>query len=238
MERLKFSGKPYDAYAAWRIPTYRKIILGRFFLTMAIQMQSVIVGWQVYELTKDPLSLGLIGLAEVIPFLSMALFAGHVADNVVRRRIILITTSTYLVCASLLLTLSYRLTPDAGKSALVLLYSVVAFTGVARAFFYPAQVAYMAQIVPRELYPNSTTWNSTVWHIAAVTGPAIGGLIYGFAGVHTAYMLVVIFASTGLTFFFFTGRVPLPEGRKSESVIRSLSEGIRFVFSKYFGNFV
>jgi len=193
-------------------------------------MQSVIVGWQIYELTKDPFSLGLIGLAEVIPFLTMALIAGHVADSFNRRRIIIISTILYLFCAGVLLLLSYSLTSGTGNSELILLYLVIAFTGLARAFYYPAQAAYMAQIVPRELYPNSSTWNSTIWHIAAITGPAIGGLLYGFAGMHIAYMFVLVFTITGLSFFLSTRSVPLPEILKKEGILQSLTKGVRFVF--------
>lgn len=222
----------HDAYAVWRIPDFRWLIMGRFFLTIGIQMQSVIVGWQVYELTKDPFSLGLIGLAEVIPFFSVALFAGHIADLVIRRRILIFTTCIYVVCASLLLALSFSMDSMYSRSGILPLYLVIAFTGIARAFFYPAQAAYMAQIVPRELYPNSSTWNSIVWHIAAVTGPAIGGLVYGFAGIHTAYMVVVVFAACSLFFFYNTRSVPLPSRTRNEGFIHSLAEGIRFVLGK------
>lgn len=223
-ERLK-----HDAYAVWRIPNFTWFILGRFFLTIGVQMQSVIVGWQVYEITKDPFSLGLIGLAEAIPFLSVALFAGHVADRVLRRRIILITTLIYVLCALTLLLLSNVITSK-HADAVIALYFVIGFSGLARAFFYPAQAAFMAQIVPRELYPNSSTWNSTVWHIAAVTGPAIGGLVYGFWGIHIAYGLVVFFSFIGMAMFFRTKAVPLPPIGKHESIYKSLMEGIRFVF--------
>lgn len=222
----------HNAYAVWRIPDFRWLITGRFFLTMGIQMQSVIVGWQVYELTKDPFSLGLIGLAEVIPFLLVALFAGHVADLVIRRYIIILTTFLYVVCAIILLGLSFSMGSVYSNAGVFPLYLVIAFTGMARAFFYPAQSAYMAQIVPRELYPNSSTWNSIVWHIAAVTGPAVGGLVYGFAGVHIAYILVVIFAGTSLFFFFHMRSVPLPSRAPNEGFVHSLKEGIRFVLGK------
>lgn len=98
-----------DAYAVWKISNFRAFITGRFFLTFAIQMQSVIIGWQVYALTHDPFSLGLIGLAEAIPFISMALLAGHVADRHNRRIIIILTASAYVICAGILLAMSFRI---------------------------------------------------------------------------------------------------------------------------------
>ncbi|NVO20386.1 MAG: MFS transporter [Bacteroidetes bacterium] len=226
------SGHNKNAYAVWKIADFRWLIIGRFFMTIGIQMQSVIVGWQVYELTKDPFSLGLIGLAEVVPFLALALFAGHVADKVIRKNIIVLTTCLYILCAFLLLILSYKMQHMYQSIGILPLYLVIAFTGIVRAFFYPAQSAYMAQIVPKELYPNSSTWNSIVWHIAAVTGPAIGGLAYGFFGIHKAYMLVLAFASTSIFFFLNTRSMPVPARDENEGILKSLADGIRFVLHK------
>ncbi len=220
-----------DAYAVWRISNFRRFISGRFFMTFAIQMQSVIVGWQVYDLTHDPFSLGLIGLSEAIPFLVVALYAGHVADMFKRKIIISVTATVYVIAAIVLLYLSYGMNEIYKVSGVIPLYTVIAFTGVARAFFYPAQSAYMAQIVPRNLYANSSTWNSTVWHIAAVSGPAAGGLIYGFAGIHSAFICVVAFSALSLLFFYTSKSVPVPARNENEGIFTSLSTGIRFVFS-------
>ncbi len=220
-----------DAYAVWHISSFRRFITGRFLLTFAIQMQSVIVGWQVYDLTHDPFSLGLIGLSEAIPFLAVALFAGHVADLFNRKSIIAITATVYVVCAFILLYMSYIMGDLYKTSGVLPLYLVISFTGLARAFFYPAQSAYMAQIVPRNLYANSSTWNSTVWHIAAVSGPAAGGLIYGFAGIHAAFICVVVFSALSLLFFFSSKSVPLPIRAAKEGIFTSLSTGIKFVFN-------
>jgi MFS family permease len=219
-----------EAYAVWRISMFRRFIAGRFFLTFAIQMQSVIVGWQVYDLTHDPFSLGLIGLSEAIPFLTVALFAGHVADLVNRKTIIAIAASVYVVSAFGLLYMSYAMPALYPVTGVLPLYCIIAVTGLARAFFFPAQTAYMAQIVPRKLYANSSTWNSTVWHIAAVSGPAAGGLIYGFASIHVAFICVVAISAFSLMFFYSTKSVPLPPKTPGESIFTSLSTGIKFVF--------
>ncbi len=193
-------------------------------------MQSVIVGWQVYDLTHDPFSLGLIGLSEAIPFLGVALFAGHVADLFNRKTIIAITATVYVTCAVVLLYMSYHMQALYHVGGVIPLYSIIAVTGLARAFFYPAQSAYMAQIIPRNLYANSSTWNSTVWHIAAVSGPAAGGLIYGFAGIHYAFICVVFFSAISLFFFFTSASVSLPDRVTKEGIFTSLSTGIKFVF--------
>ncbi len=232
MTDKRSSADKHDAYAVWKFPVFRWFILGRFCLTIAIQMQSVIVGWQIYEITRDPFSLGLIGLAEVIPFLVIALYAGHVADRINRRRIILSTAMIYLACASVLLILSFHIHAGIPVKKVYPLYLVIGIMGIARAFISPALAAYMAQIVPRELYQNSSTWNSTVWHIAAVSGPAVGGLAYGFWGIHAAYILVVSFACLSMLSFSRTRSVALPAGERKEGIVQSLSEGIRFVFNQ------
>lgn len=220
-----------DAYAVLRIGTFRRFITGRFLLTFAIQMQSVIVGWQVYDLTHDPFSLGLIGLSEAIPFLVVALFAGHVADLFNRKSIVAITATVYVVCAAVLLYLSYSIDTLYLSMGVLPLYLIISVTGLARAFFYPAQSAYMAQIVPRNLYANSSTWNSTIWHIASVSGPAAGGLIYGFAGIHAAFICVVAFSALSLLFFYSSRSVPLPVRAEKEGIFTSLATGIKFVFN-------
>jgi len=194
-------------------------------------MQSVIVGWQVYDLTHDPFSLGLIGLSEAIPFLIVALFAGHVADLFNRKLIISITATVYVLSAFVLLYMSYIMPTLYITSGVLPLYIVIAITGLARAFFYPAQTAYLAQIVPRKLYANSSTWNSTIWHIAAVSGPAAGGLMYGFVGIHAAFICVVFFSAFSLIFFFTSKSIALPVRNVKERIFTSLSTGIKFVYN-------
>jgi MFS family permease len=219
-----------DAYAVWRLRDFPFFILARFFITLGIQMQSVIVGWQVYEHTKDALSLGLIGLAEAIPFLTIALFAGHVVDRRSRKNIISFSVIAYLIGALVLLFFTWKLDFAIALWGVIPIYAVIFMTGMARGFYFPAQAAFMAQIVPRELYPNSSTWNSIVWHIAAVSGPAVGGLIYGFAGITAAYMTVFISVLGGLILFLNVKKRPVPRQEKEETLMQSLSAGIKFVF--------
>jgi len=219
-----------DAYAVLKIKNFRFFVSARFVLTFAIQMQSVVVGWQVYEITHDVLSLGLIGLAEAIPFILSAIFAGYVADRYDRQRVMSIAVIVYLLGAIMLLSFSLGYHSFLGLFGIIPLYVVVFLTGIARAFFYPAQLALMAQLVPRNLYANSSTWNSTVWHIAAVGGPAAGGLIYGFAGKEWAYGTVVFFVVVSFFLFMRIGKYPLRHTLKGEPFLRSLSTGVRFVF--------
>ena len=220
----------HDAFAGLKVKDFRLFLSFRFFMTIAIQMQSIIVGWQVYELTKDPLSLGLIGLTEAIPFIAVALYAGHVADRFNRKRIIVWFDLLFLCGTGALLWFTLHHTSLTGTIGILPIYLVVAVSGIARAFIYPSIIALMAQMVPRELYANSSTWNSTIWHIAAITGPAIGGLVYGFFGVKIAYTTVIFFMVLSLFLLGFVKKYLAPPVIKDESLIQRLSSGIRFVF--------
>lgn len=220
-----------DAYAALKIRDYRYYVLARFVMTMAIQMQSVIVGWQIYDLTHDPLSLGLIGLVEAIPFFCVALFAGHIADIVSRKKIIVITTSIYVICAAILFSLSTSFSVFVKEFSVLPIYGVILITGFARGFMFPAQVAFAAQLVPTELFGNASTWNSVAWQTAAVSGPAIGGLVCGFYNFGTAYFVVFCMAFLGVVFYALIHKKPVPERVKEETIWESLGEGLKFVFS-------
>src|SRR5687768_4261146 len=136
-----------NPYAALRIPEFRLYITARFCVTLAIQIQSVVVAWQVYELTKDPLSLGLIGLAEAIPSICVSLYAGHIADIVERKKIILVCFATLLFCSFLLLL--FTLQPNSFFSfyGVFPIYAVIFTSGIARGFLSPALFSFMPQLV-------------------------------------------------------------------------------------------
>ena len=112
-----------------------------------------------------------------------------------------------------------------------MIYFCVAISGLARAFLYPATIGLMAQIVPRSLYTNSSTWNSTIWQVAAMTGPAIGGLIYGFFGVKAAYMAVIVSMLVSFLLLYYIKSRPAPAIDEDETIMQRLANGIRFVFS-------
>ncbi len=218
-----------DAYAALRIRDFKWFVTARFMLTFAIQMQSLIVGWQIYELTHDALSLGLIGLAEAFPFFSISLFGGHVADTISRKKIILISNFIYTFCALALLLISTKYHSIFLKDGAEPIYIIIFVTGIARGFMSPAQSAFAAQLVPRELFGNASTWNSLIWQTAAVTGPAVGGLIYGFMGVGSAYETVLVMSIMGFIFYTQVNKKPIPEKKIKESIWESLSNGLKFV---------
>ncbi|MFZ1083146.1 MAG: MFS transporter [Candidatus Kryptoniota bacterium] len=219
-----------DPYASLKIRDFRWFVCARFILTFAIQMQAVIVGWQVYELTHDALSLGLIGLCEAIPFISISLFGGHVADVVRRKKIIIVTSAGYFFCAAALLLVSTHLRMILVHHGVFPIYCIIFSAGLVRGFLSPAQRAFIAQLVPRELLGNASTWDSLEFQVACVAGPAAGGLIYGFAGIGIAYGTVVLMTIAGLLSFMVVQDKPLPERKADESIWKSLSVGLKFVF--------
>ena len=220
----------HDAYAVLRYRDFRTFLTFRFFTTLAFQMQSVIVGWQVYELTHDPLAIGMTGLAEAIPNILTALFAGHAADRYNRKRIIFLFTFLFLSGTTLLTLFSIPSTGIMAAFGILPIYLVVMISGISRSFLYPSIISLMATLVPRPLYPNSSTWNTMVWHVGAITGPAIGGLIYGFFGVRMAYLTVLFFLFLAISLLGFVKYHPAVVANQEEDLLSRLSSGLKFVF--------
>jgi len=220
-----------DAYAALRIPDYRRFLAMRMMTTLAIQIMSVSVGYFVYDLTSDPLMLGLIGLAEAIPAISISLWAGHLADKHNRRNILIGCILVLFLCSLALLTLaSWR---DSLPKATLLagIYVVIFCTGIARGFFSPTNFAFMPQLVEKKLLPNAITWNSSTWEVASITGLGLGGILYGFAGVSTTFAVMSGLSLMALIFVLQIAPRPVPQADHSESVLVRIREGLRFVFS-------
>lgn len=221
---------PSGPYAALKISDFRLFISARFCVTLAIQIQAVVVAWQVYEITKDPLSLGLIGLAEAIPSVSVALYAGHIADSVQRKRIIVICLATLLLCSMALLSFTVDLGESLLSYGVTPIYTVIFISGIARGFLTPAIFSYMPQLVPREIYSNAVTWNSTLWETATIGGPALGGFLYGFLGITVAYLTDVLLMFSGLVLAIGIVTKELPEKTEEQGVIEKIRSGLRFVF--------
>ncbi|HEY5823063.1 MAG TPA: MFS transporter [Cyclobacteriaceae bacterium] len=219
-----------NPYAALKLREFRLFVTARVCITMAMQIQAVVVGWQMYELTKDPLSLGLIGLAEAIPSIGVSLYAGHVADIVHRKKIIIITLIALAFCSFSLLTF----TTDPGAFVFqwgpVPLYVIIFISGIARGFISPAWFSFMPQLVPRDLYQNAITWNSTLWEAASITGPALGGLVYGFFGITAAYAVDASLVVLGLSSALAISNKPLPPLSEEQGVAEKIKAGLRFVF--------
>ncbi|HEY8106576.1 MAG TPA: MFS transporter, partial [Gemmatimonadales bacterium] len=218
----------HDPYAALRFPDFRRLVGSVLVLTVATQMQEVVVAWQIYAVTKDPLSLGLVGLAEALPFIGIALFAGHVADRMNRRRVVALAILVMLACAAALL--GFTLAPGGIAARHIWpIYGVIFVTGVARSFLQPARQALGAELVPRELYPNAIAWRSSIWQLAAVIGPALGGLLYGFAGPAAAYGVDLVLTAAALGAITRLRHVGSERPSEVASIVESLGVGVRFL---------
>ena len=225
--KLWFSGK---AFAVIHVKNFRYYVSYRILMTMATLMQSVIVGWQIYNLTHNVLWLGFIGLVEVIPQVSISLFAGHYIDLYNRRKIVNYTTLLLILGSLILLIYSANVGYYSAKYGTLPIFITIFFTGFARGILNPANVALMGQLIPRNLYANAAIWNSASWQMAAVMGPAIGGLVYGYWGIIPAYSLVLGFYSLSFFMIMFikSGRHEVIE--TEEGVFTRIRSGISFVF--------
>lgn len=219
-----------EAFAVVHIRNFRLYLFYRMFMTMAALMQSVIVGWQIYDLTHSVLWLGFIGLVEVIPQVTVSLFAGHYSDIWNRHKMIKYTSLLLILGAVILLIYSSDTTYFSHRFGVYPLFITIFLTGLARGILSPAQVALMGQLIPRKLYANAATWNSANWQVAAVMGPAIGGMVYGFLGVVPAYSLVLGLYSLSFFVLLFVkiGKHEVTE--TDEGVFSRIHSGISFVF--------
>jgi MFS family permease len=221
-----------DPYAALRIKEFNIFLLVRFVLVFGWSMQFIVIEWQVYSLTKDPLSLGIIGLMEIIPAFTMALFAGHIVDQKEKRNLLAMCIAAFsLISLGLFLLTWDKVVGDwTTKTILYSIYALVFFGGFLRSFFGPTIFSLIALIVPKRIYPNAATWSSSTWQMASVLGPAFGGFFIGWIGVH--WSLCIIFGLVLLSFFILLKikKKPILNPNLGEPIIKSLKEGIRFVF--------
>ena len=221
-----------DPYAALRFKEFNIFLLLRFVLVFAWSMQFIVIEWQVYSLTKDPLSLGIIGLMEIIPALSMALFAGHIVDQCEKRNLFLWCIGLFSLISLGLFFLSKDsvMTLWNQKSILYCIYGFVFFGGLLRAFFGPTIFSLVALIVPKKIYPNAATWSSSTWQMASILGPAVAGLTINWMGVHWSLCVVFILVVLSFLLGLLISRKPVLNPKIGEPVIQSLKEGVRFVF--------
>jgi len=221
-----------EAFEVVHNRNFRLFLIYRFLMTSATLMQSVIVGWQLYNITKDVLSLGMIGLTEVIPQVSIALFAGHYVDIWDRKKIIFHTTFLLLIGSALLFFYSIPSLNMHQLFGIAPIFVTIFITGLVRGILMPANTALLGQLVRRDQLTAAATWSSTTWHIAAVTGPALGGLVYGFFGIIPAYALVFVFyllCSILVLFIKNPGKVVQIAGA-AEGIFIRIKEGITYVF--------
>ena len=221
-----------DPYAALRYKEFNIFLLIRFILVFGWSMQFIIVEWEVYNLTKDPLSLGLIGLAEVIPAVSMALFAGHIVDQNEKKRLFVFAISAFLLVAIgyYFVTSPYVYDTYTSNQILIGIYLLVFIGGFIRAFFGPIIFSLVALIVPKKIYPNAATWSSSTWQLAIVVGPAFAGFSIALIGVHASMGFVLASIVLGLLLTVFIKKKPILNPKIGEPILESLKAGLSFVY--------
>ncbi len=216
----------HSGLAAFRHLDFSLYEVERFLIVAALEMQSVAVGWQVYEITRRPLDLGLVGLAQFLPNIVLFLLAGHTADRLDRKKVLLFCNTGFAICSALLIVIS-RSEPHDVKP----IYGVLVLLGVVRAFNAPAGRALLPQLVPVEVFPNAVAWNATIFQGSTILGPALGGFLYalfgGAAGVYAVSVIGCILAIVALL------RIHLkPPVRPDEEVsVKTLLAGLHYIWT-------
>ena len=219
----------HDPYASLRNTNFRRLIASYFAATLAREAQIVVVGWQAFEITHDPLTLGLVGLAEALPLIAASLYAGHVADRAARRTIAMAGTFAMLLSAIALLL--FTTTGLIAQGRIWPIYLVIFASGIARSFTRPAVTALSAEVIERDLYANAVAWRASTWQLAAVIGPATGGLIYGFGGAKMAYIVVSVLMFLSLVAVWLITHRTKPANVQNEMPIgESVRLGLRFLW--------
>ncbi|MGA8313286.1 MAG: MFS transporter [Terriglobales bacterium] len=189
-------------HIAFSYPGFTLYQAARFFIVAALEMQSVAVGWQVYEITRRPLDLGLIGLAQFLPGVLLFLVSGHVADRLDRRKLVTTCYCGFALSSALLWIIAWR-----ASHSVHLIYAVVVLVGVVRAFNAPVSRALLPQLVPGEHFPNAVAWNASIFQAATILGPSVGGFLYAFSrGPSVVYATATL---TAIAAVFSTLRITL-----------------------------
>lgn len=223
--------KKNDPYAALRFREFNIFLIIRFAIVFAWSMQFVVIEWEVYSITKDPLALGIIGLMEVIPAVGMALFAGHIVDQREKRSLLFkcILGFSVISLGLFLLTWPRVVVEYSTQVILYLIYFLVFLGGFVRAFLGPTIFSLFSLVVPKRVYPNAATWSSSVWQMGAVVGPAFAGFSINIIGVHWSMLSVFGFSSVAMVALSFIPKKPILNPNIGENVFKSLKEGIQFI---------
>jgi MFS family permease len=219
------------AFTSIRNHNFRYFLGYRFFMTMATLMQSVIVSWHMYFLTKNVLWLGMIGLVEVVPQISIALFAGHYVDLWNKKKIVRYTTFLLLIGSAILTLYSIESFQTFQRLGIWPIFITIFLTGLSRGILMSANTALIGQLVDKKDYANAATWNSANWQVAAVMGPAVGGLIYGFSSISVAYgsVFILYLVSLGMISLVEIKHIAASIQTRQEEMFSRIREGIRFV---------
>jgi MFS family permease len=221
-----------DPFSSVKVPEYRNLMLGRFAFIMGLRMMATLIGWWIYLLTNDPFAIGLVGLSEVIPALSLALYAGHVIDQSEKRRLLLRGIILYFLAVVVLIFISSKYTTAhlSNHWIAICIYSVIFCTGIFRAFTGPVFSAMIAYIVPRHDLQNATTWSQGTWLSASVTGHAVGGFLIAIVGITGTLITISCLIIIAFSFLFRLKQKPTSNIKGAVRTWESVKEGLRFVY--------
>lgn len=222
-----------DPYAALRFREFNTFLLLRFALVFGWSMQFIVIEWQVYELTNNPLALGIIGLCEFLPAFFLAPFAGHIVDRKEKRNLFALCIALFSLISFGLFWLSSKTIASSWQTNTILyfIYGLVFFGGVLRAFFGPTIFSLIALLVPKHAYPNAATWSSSTWKGANVFGALLGGFLIAWIGVHYTLGIIFVLVILALLMVFLIAKKPVLNTNTKESVKDSIASGLKFVFT-------
>jgi MFS family permease len=222
-----------DPYAALRYKEFNIFLLVRFAMVFAWSMQFIVIEWEVYSITRNPLSLGIIGLMEVIPAVSLALFAGHIVDQKEKKKLLFKCLFGFSVISIGLFILTWPKIISGYEQNYILyaIYGLVFLGGIVRAFMGPTIFSLFSLIVPKKVYPNAAIWSSSVWQMGAVLGPALAGFSIHWIGVHWSMCLIFGFSLVALIGLSQISTKPILNPNIGENVFKSLREGVKFVIN-------
>ena len=222
--------KENDPYAALRYPEFRNLVIGSFLLTLALLAQEIAIGYELYRLTRNPLSLGLIGLVEAVPFISFSLFGGHIADKFSKRKILLRSVSGIAVSSIVLQIIVRQQEYISQTTLLIVIYITIFVIGFCRAFLSPTSTSLRAELVPIPLYENASAWGSSAWQVGAIVGPMMSGFLYAWTGFANTLLVVVVMVAASFFLFLKIGEKPVYANNNQSEIITSIKQSVKFVF--------
>jgi MFS family permease len=213
--------------AAFTHPGFVLFQIARFLIVAAVEMQAVAVGWQVYEITKRPLDLGYVGLAQFLPAILLFPISGHASDRFERRHVLSVCYAGYAVCFALLLALVER-----GVPSIRSIYVVLVLIGVVRSFNSTASRSILPQLVPPEHFPNAVAWNASIFQASTILGPAFGGILYAaFHGPAVVYGIALLTA-VGATISSFKIKPEVKVRPREPMTLKTVFAGLHFIWRK------
>jgi MFS family permease len=228
-----FSFSQHKSFAALRYTEFRSYILARFLFIMVLTMQATLISWEVFKITKDPFSIGLIGLVEFVPAVIMAIYSGYIIDRTDKKKLLHLSIAGNLVLTVLfaVITSNYAHQHLQSTTILICIYVIAFLTGIARAFSGPTSFALVGMLVPRDQLPNAISWHSSSWQVAGVLGPAVGGILYGEKGITFTFVLMTAMMILSVLVLFLLKPKPPAQQISKEPMLKSIQEGMKFVWN-------